>query len=378
VFAAETIDKLNKVVADCTKRDQRLLEDLRADARTLREAAQPIREQQTTSIAMVASDGGNNRVRYDPFLIQLVRVVDSFGLELCMEAVSPTSNTDELSEAQFDTGGEPDSALGRLMRDVAVPNPPVRKLADLAYGSIPPGNADPLSIKDVWVQTYRDLWEWAVLYDRVAYTEFGTHTLLVRDGLLRAKYFRPPYFRNLIDQLQMATVRQAKEHKRNVFLVGVAKHSQVIDRYRLAMTIEDVFPDGSPWYVAVPPSMEAKAYAWPEWTNNPDFTGGVLYLVRFGPRTGDPIWAIDLMRGSESRAPEIFGCLMADARDGFPMPFYPSCLQRAHEYAEVVDWDLEIFQAALISSVRSLVPAGRKDAVDAQRLMSDTSGRRYQ
>jgi hypothetical protein len=124
--------------------------------------------------------------------------------------------------------------------------------------------------------------------------------------------------------------------------------------------------------------MEAKAYAWPEWTNDPDFTGGTLYLVRFGPRTGDPIWAIDLMRGLESRAPEIFGCLLADARDGFPVPFYPSCLQRAHEYAEVVDWDLEIFQDALISSVRGLIPSGRRDAVDAQRLMTDTTGRRYQ
>jgi hypothetical protein len=124
--------------------------------------------------------------------------------------------------------------------------------------------------------------------------------------------------------------------------------------------------------------MEAKAYAWPEWTNDPNFTGGALYLVRFGLRTGDPIWAIDLMRGLESRAGEIFGCLLADARDGFPVPFYPSCLQRAHEHAEIVDWDLEIFQDALISSVRSLVPAGRRDAVDAQRLMPDTAGRRYQ
>jgi hypothetical protein len=129
MFAAETIDQLNKVVSDCTKRDQKLLDDLRTDARSLRSAAQPIREQQTTSIAMVASDGGNNRVRYDPFLIQLVRVVDSFGLELCMEAVSPTSNTDELSGAQFGSNGDPVRALGRLMRDVAAPTAQSRKVA---------------------------------------------------------------------------------------------------------------------------------------------------------------------------------------------------------------------------------------------------------
>jgi hypothetical protein len=376
-FSPESIDGVRRAVTECTERDAGLLEDLRREARGLVPLVRVIRDRQTTSVAMVASDGGNNKVRYDPFMVQLIRVVDSFGKELCLDAVSPTTDTDELSQRQFDVHGEPSSALGRLMRDVGVADLMLSKLAV----SIPTGEVTrqrPEEVPDSWVQTYRDIWEWAVLYDRVVYGNFGTDTLLVRDGLLRAKYFRPPYFERMIQKIEEAIAAIQKQDRRQISLVGLAKHSQVLDRYRLAATIENVFPSGAARYVPVPEAMERKAYAWPEWVRDSQFNAGALHLVRFGDRETDPVWAVDLLKSQRDRAQETFGYLLCDARDGFPVPLYPACLQRAHEHAQVVDWDLDLFQDALIDAVRNLVPDQRRDAVDVNRMLGDTTGRRYE
>jgi hypothetical protein len=377
MFDEKTIEKVTQAVRECTERDRGLLDTLRSQVNALKSDVRVIKDRQTTSVALVASDGGNNRVLYDPFLIQLIRVVDSYGEELCMEAVSPSSDTEELSQKQFDAKGDAITALGRLMRDVDVTD---RRVSQLAYGSIPTPEQmreHPDEVKEGWVQTYRDIWEWAVLYDRVVYGNFGTSTLLVRDGLLRAKFIRPPYFERMVASIEKAIERIRREHNRDVFLVGLAKHSKVIERYRLAMTIENVMSQGAPRYVQVPKDMEMAAYAWAEWTLDPKFSAGQLHLVRFGSSDGDQVWAVDILRGQLDRAPEIFGYLLVDAKDGFPVPMYPACLQRAHEHAEVVDWDLDIFQNALIDSVHRMIPEGRRMAVDAHRLIGDTSGRRY-
>lgn len=376
MFSSESIDAMREAVARCTERDKRLLEELRREARSMAPEVRVIRDRQTTSVAMVASDGGNNKVRFDPFLVQLIRVVDSFGKELCLEAVSPTTDTDELSATHFDPVGNPLSALGRLMADIEVSD---RMLSNLAF--IPTGETTrnrPEDVPDSWVQTYRDIWEWAVLYDRVVHGNFATDTLLIRDGLLRAKYFKPPYFKRMVDRILRAIADIASRDHRSVMLVGLAKHSQVIDRYRLAMTIEDVLPAGAARYVPVPAEMEAKAYSWAEWTRDPNFSAGQLHLVRFGDRATDPVWAVDLLQEQASRGQEVFGYLLCDARDGFPIPLYPICLQRAHEHAQVVDWDLDMFQDTLIEGVRKLVPVDRRDAVDVNRMLGDVAGRRYE
>ncbi len=111
------------------------------------------------------------------------------------------------------------------------------------------------------------------------------------------------------------------------------------------MALEGTFPHGSPRYVGVPRKLEAKAYVWPEYARGaeaeegageaPKFVAGDMYFVRFGERSGDPLWTVDILSSQTQQAAEVFGYLLADAIHGFPVPFYPRCLQKAHEFAIV-------------------------------------------
>lgn len=83
--------KLREAIADCIDSDHGLLDGLRDEIRPLKNVTRHIQPRTTTSISLVGTDGGNNQLQFDPFLIQLVRVVDSSNNEYCLEAVSPES-----------------------------------------------------------------------------------------------------------------------------------------------------------------------------------------------------------------------------------------------------------------------------------------------
>src|SRR2546427_4598905 len=76
------------------------------------------------------------------------------------------------------------------------------------------------------IRCYRDIVEWAVLYDLVANPalQWGGDTILVRDGLLRTKSFKREVFPRIDAKLRGAI---SAHGERNVVLslVGVAKQS---------------------------------------------------------------------------------------------------------------------------------------------------------
>lgn len=387
MFDPEEIPELRRTIREATLRDRRLLDELRTEVRGLVSTVRAIKPRSTTSVSLVASDGGNNKLVFDPFHVQLVRVVDSYGEQLCLDAVTPTTDTDALSRAQFEDNGDPRTALGRVMADLGIEP---RLLSRLSH-MIPDGKKvreRPDEVSSSWVLVYRDLCEWAALYERICYRSFATDTLLVRDGLLRSKLFRGEYFIHFRRRIEDAIARIQSEHRRKVFLVGVAKHSKVLEKYRLAMSLEGTFPLGSPRYVKIPRKLEAKAYVWPEYARGaeaeggegeaPKFVAGDMYFARFGERSGDPIWTVDLLSSQTSHDAEVFGYLLADAADGFPVPFYPRCLQRAHEFAEIVDFDLDILQDEVVGAVRGILSDKEVPALEALRLQGDVSGRRYE
>lgn len=387
MFDPKELPELRQTIREATIRDRRLLDDLRTEVRALAAEVRAIQPRATTSVSLVASDGGNNKLVFDPFHVQLVRVVDSYGEQLCLDAVTPTTDTDLLSRAQFNPDGTPRTALGRVMIDLGVEP---RTVAGLSH-MVPEGRKireTPDEVSPSWVLVYRDLCEWAALYERICYRSFATDTLLVRDGLLRSKLFRGEYFIAFRKRIEEAIDRIREQTRRKVYLVGVAKHSKVLARYNLAMALEGTIPAGAPRFVKVPRSLEAKAYVWPEYARGaeseggggeaPKFVAGDMYFVRFGDRSGDPLWTVDIFSSQIGQAAEIFGYLLADATDGFPVPFYPRCLQRAHEFAQIVDFDLDILQDEVLGAVRGLLSDKEVPALEALRLQGDVSGRRYE
>jgi hypothetical protein len=153
------------------------------------------------------------------------------------------------------------------------------------------------------------------------------------------------------------------------------------------MTLEGVLTTSYPAYVEVPREIEEKAYIWSEYARGDDreikdeeinkFVGGKMFLVKFGRGTRDPIWPIDLFLPQAGDASTILGYLLADALNGFPVPLYPRCLQKAHENAALVDFDFDVMQDQIFAGMRKVLG---KDApvLDSFRLQdADPAQARY-
>src|SRR5215217_5157459 len=96
--------QLKQEIADRLLADRSILDELRNEIRPLRDQVRRVQPRNITSISMVATDGGNNRLQFDPFLVQVVRVVDSSNNEYCLEAITPTTDVLQLSAREFDQG----------------------------------------------------------------------------------------------------------------------------------------------------------------------------------------------------------------------------------------------------------------------------------
>ena len=108
------------------------------------------------------------------------------------------------------------------------------------------------------------------------------------------------------------------------------------------------------------------------------FVGGKMFFVKFGNGRRDPVWPIDIFLPQESEAQTIIGCMLADAINGFPVPFYPQCLQKAHENAALVDFDFDILQDQIFEGLRNVL-GGESPVLDIFRLQeTDPSQRRYE
>jgi hypothetical protein len=370
---------LKAEIAACIQADKQVLETLRSEVRPLRSQTRRVQSRSTTSISLVGTDGGNNQLQFDPFLIQLVRVVDSSNNEYCLEAVSPTTPIELLSRRQFTGENAPATALGHLMNAVGATT-----LPQLSHMIRPAASGAPVSPS--WVQVYRELVEWAILYS-ILDKDFGTDTLIVCDGLLRSKVFARDFFQRLIQEINRKIQAQATRNRRHIYLAGVAKHSKVLTRYRLAMALEGVMQTDYPCYVEVPRELEEKAYVWSEFARGDDratdtgeinkFVGGKMFLVKFGAGIRDPIWPVDIFTHQKSEAGVILGCMLADAKEGFPVPCYPRCLQKAHENAALVDFDFDVLQDYIYQGVRDTL-GGQAKTLDAFQMQdADPAQGRY-
>lgn len=360
--------------------DRSLLDALRKEVQALQGAVKKIQSRAATSISLVGTDGGNNKLQFDPFLVQLIRVVDSSNNEYCLEVVSPTTSVTALSRQQFDAKGEPRTALGKMMAYLKVDN--LTTLSPMIRT-----NDDDRPVSPSWVQVYRELVEWAILFTVLRDKDFGTDTIIVCDGLLRSKVFSGELFKTYLLGLQEGIDAQFQRSRRRLFLAGVSKSSKVLDRYRLVMALEGILTTDYPAYVEVPRSLEEKAYIWSEYARGDDraleggevnkFVGGKMFFVKFGAGRRDPIWPIDIFLPQTKEAQAIIGYMLADAINGFPVPFYPQCLQKAHENAALVDFDFDILQDEIFRGIRKVLDEHGHE-LDVFRLRDqDPAARRY-
>jgi hypothetical protein len=367
LFLPEQLPELRRKVRAQAALDAVVLEELTRQARELAPAVRPIRPRMATAVALTAADGGNNAVAFNPFELQVIRVVDSQGKELFLDVVSPATDVAELSQMHL----QQRTALGRLMGDLGATS-----LSDLS--AMMSGRSRR------WVEVYRDLCEWATLYELIAHHDFAADTLIVRDGLLRTTIFTRDTLVRLGVLIKQAIDRQAKENRRRIWLAGLAKRTKVLDHYRLAMSLAGIFDRGTPCFVPVPRELQERVYhANADYLRTPEEPQatdniGAMFFVRFGPHAGDPIWTADLLAWQRGDAQAIFGHLQADAAAGFPVPFYPFSLQQADAHAQVADLDLDIIEDSLVSAVRDIVAADKRHIIDALRLATqNVAARRY-
>src|SRR2546422_1523333 len=178
----ESYYHLRQEIVERIEVERDVLDGLRAEIRPLRSSVRRIQPRTATSISLVATDGGNNKLQFDPFLVQLVRIVDSSNNEYCLEVVTPSTKVAGLSARQFRSDGSPHTALGMLMDYLGV-----RELEQVSHMIRHQEDGTPTS--PTWVQVYRDLVEWAILFSLVRTGNYSTDTLIIRDGLLRSKIF---------------------------------------------------------------------------------------------------------------------------------------------------------------------------------------------
>ncbi len=356
MFSAEELANLRKTVDELVQADWERLEALRLQVRQLRAEVRPIRPRNTTTVSLVATDAGENTIRFNPFVIQPVRVVDSYGQVHFLDVLSPFTDPASLSARHLSSA----TPLGRLMADLGVEN-----LWDLSP-MIPRPEDPPEERRPGWVKVYRDLAEWAALYTYLTGGTFVSHTVVLRDGFLRSKIFAGDLFTRMWRTIGRRLKAYREETGRKVFVAGIAKRSQVLDRYRLALYLEGVLFQDGPCYLRVPREIERQVYRWAEYARGieeedtageaPKFVAGALFLVKFGPNPWDPIWAVDLWAEhvKVGEVDEVFGYLLADAQAGFPEPFYPLCLQQAHERATITGLDLDLFTDVVMDALREL------------------------
>ena len=104
--------QLRNEISERITADKHLLDTLREEIQPLRSQVRRIQSRTATSISLVGTDGGNNSLQFDPFLVQLIRVVDSSNNEYCLEAITPTTDVERLAQSQFHSTGQPKTALG--------------------------------------------------------------------------------------------------------------------------------------------------------------------------------------------------------------------------------------------------------------------------
>lgn len=381
MLAEDNFDEIKRRVFDAYQNEDPIIQKFREYARRLKNDVKPIRPYSVNAVSFVSSDGGDNRLYFNPAVVELVRVVDSRGNQCALDAIAGNSKASDFNERARSESPLLVEPLKRLCQDL---DSSVLDLSYLLSGIEKPGKSTGA------VRVYRDIVEWAVLYDLMKYREWGSDTIIVREGMLRTKSFKRKVFPK-IDQLIREAHQSHKKKNISVSMVGVAKQSAVLSRLSVALELEETLHKSFPCYVQVPPDIEAECYNFDRtWldtleTSEPDEEGsylyqsiGKLFLVKFGDRPFDPVWPVDIAEWQLSDVDKIIGQLAKDAQPGFPIPDFPMCVQKAHDYAKVNGLEVDILQDILFEGItQKLTPEDKEKVLRMKYLGQNLTNIRY-
>src|SRR5574341_449200 len=169
------LNQARKEIEEATRYEIQKVIKLRERVNSLK--IQELNYRQCYAIAPVATDGGENRISFEPMNIEIIRVVDSEGKEY-IQKIIPLSFEREILEKLFKDIPQLASICNRLEVDY-------HDISDFLPIKDHTRNKNYVDSRGV-VQTLRDILEWAVLLD-IAWDPGRSKILLIRDGLLRTK-----------------------------------------------------------------------------------------------------------------------------------------------------------------------------------------------
>jgi len=319
-----------------------LLEGLRREVRAF--GIQEIGYRRCYAISPVATDGGENRLTFEPLNLEIIRVVDSDGRER-FQKILPLSGSPGIFRAAFDPK-YPNHVplLVRFLERLDV------TYDDLSY-FLETARAE--SDLRAAVRPFRDIVEWAVLLD-IAWNPGQTKALVIRDGLLRTKALRKEVISKLAKSFEAAYKEQGS------LLVGVAKRSKVLSYLSLALALEGTFRRPYPCFCEVPRGIERRVHPWwKAWLEESTF--GVLHLAKLVEDPSGIVLPVDIPEWLMPRRKEVLEYLAETAKSSFPTIGYPEPLLKAHEGAVLHGIEMSFLEDLLIEEVLRNQPGEEAD-----------------
>ncbi len=297
---------------------------------------------QCLAVAPVATDGGENRISFDPLNIEILRVADSEGREHIQQFV-PIGGEPSLFKEAF----ESIPVLKEFLKRLGLP------YEQLSYFLPKPIKSSDKDLgptdEDVrkYLRSFRDIIEWAVVLD-LAWAGKGVKMLVIRDGLLRSKSMSIPAMLALADAFKKAY------HDTGSMVVGVAKRSKVLSYLSLALTLEGTLRKPYPCFLEVPRKLEEECYNFAgTWMQGQAF--GQMHLAKLAESPDTQIFPVDIPEWLLPKRKEVLEYLAETAKASFPIPGYPQPLVRAHENANLRGLEMSVLGDLLTRSVAEQV-----------------------
>ena len=169
-----------------------------------------------------------------------------------------------------------------------------------------------------------ELLEWGTL---VTLAESSSQTILLKDGLLRGKAIKPQgdYLNNL------RIFFDENCNKNGNFIIGIAKESSVLEKYKTLLNFVDGFRDNKGFYLKIPQELLQETYGWRYLAA--DITWGDLYFVRLQPHAAGRIMTLEIPTFLEHKLYDVLRILAAFPLRNLPERFrgLPDPIACAHE-----------------------------------------------